>query len=62
MTYDEEIAALEETKKALLSKGVEVNIDACGCCNSPWIKVKIDGEVLLDVEGYELTMIKENEK
>lgn len=37
--------------KELMRRGIEVDIGGCGCCDSPWVKVKIDREVVFDDEG-----------
>lgn len=41
----------EELIAALKERGIELDIGACGCCSSPWVKVKIDGEKVFDDEG-----------
>jgi hypothetical protein len=60
--YDARMAEGEERKKqaikALQRKGVRLNIGACGCCDSPWVSIEIDGELLIDDEDrFELDMI-----
>jgi len=52
---DEERARVE---KALLAKGVRMNIGGCGCCRSPWGTVEVDGVVIVsDVEDMNIEMI-----
>lgn len=38
----------EEVAKELEKRGIKIYIDACGCCNSPWYRIDIDGECVLD--------------
>lgn len=41
----------EEKAKAvakLKELGVELHIGACGCCDSPWVTLKVNGETLVD--------------
>lgn len=50
----------DEVKNELQKRGVEVNAGACGCCQSPWIEVRLDGKKVLETEGEDLEMFKEN--
>lgn len=38
----------EEVAKELEKRGIKIYIDACGCCQSPWYRIDIDGECVLD--------------
>lgn len=46
----------EELKRVLLERGIELSIWGCGCCASPEVTIKIDGEVLVDESKYLLNM------
>ena len=34
---------ISEIKKALKSKGIRMEVNACGCCDSPWVQLEVDG-------------------
>jgi hypothetical protein len=34
----------------LKSHGIEMAVGGCGCCGSPWVYFKYNGEVILDNE------------
>ena len=43
----------------LKEHGVEINISGCGCCDSPWVDISIDGKLIVDDEqNFNITMIK----
>lgn len=50
----------DELEKALEERGIRVNIAGCGCCNSPWVKIEIDGEVVFDEDDADIKMIEED--
>ena len=51
-------ALKERIAKELLARGIRINIDACGCCDSPWVSLEIDGELICeDVQNMDLCMI-----
>ena len=35
----------------LRKRGIQISVNGCGCCGSPWVEVKIDG-VLVVEDGY----------
>lgn len=43
MTKEEVVAKLKEL-------GVELHVGGCGCCGSPWVTLKVNGETLVDDE------------
>lgn len=51
-----------KAKAALKKRGIRVNIGGCGCCDSPWIKIEVDGKVILDDEGKCIYMIEDEDK
>lgn len=53
----EDIKQLEEE---LRKRGIQIQVGGCGCCGSPWIKVAIDGVVILDDSEVDIDMFKEN--
>lgn len=50
----------EEVIKLLKSKGIELSIDGCGCCQSPIVSIIIDGvKVVDDQSNYNIDMLTE---
>ena len=49
---------LDKVKAALLAKGVRLKVGACGCCDSPWVKVEIDGVMVADTDGENIDMFE----
>ena len=43
---------MDEAKKLvehiLRTCGIEMSVNACGCCGSPWVTFKYHGETILD--------------
>ncbi len=55
---------LKIIEDALRAKGIRLQVGSCGCCNSPWIAIEVDGKLLAgeiqpngDVEGDEYAAI-----
>ena len=46
----EKVERLKAAHAALLAKGVDLFVSACGCCNGPTVSLKIDGVTLLEDE------------
>jgi hypothetical protein len=48
MKYEEkdDEEQLKIVMKILKSHGIEMNVSACGCCNSPWISMRYNGELV----------------
>lgn len=58
----EKAAALAKAEAILAEHGIALNIAACGCCCSPWVKMTYRGEFILgtaktDLEKVQLDMI-----
>lgn len=50
----------EEVKELLKAKGVSLNVSGCGCCDSPWVALEIDGVLVVDEGFYNLDMEMSN--
>ena len=44
--------AIDRAEAALLKKGIEIKIEACGCCSSPTVTLIIDEKIILVDEEY----------
>ena len=42
--------------KVLESRGIRMSISGCGCCESPRVKVEVDGKEIFDGENVDLEM------
>lgn len=40
----------ERVKAILKEHGIEMAVGSCGCCGSPWVTFKYEGETILDYE------------
>ena len=45
-------AGIERMKHILRSHDIEMDVGACGCCDSPWVTFIYKGERILDREEY----------
>lgn len=54
-------AAVTKLKEELRKRGIVMQVGGCGCCGSPWLKVEIDGEVILDDDKIYIDMFEEAE-
>ena len=39
---------IEQVKKILKENEIEMSVDGCGCCGSPWVKFVSKGEEIID--------------
>ena len=46
------MATREEIIKILQEKNVEIKVEACGCCQGPWVTLQVDGVLLWNDEVY----------
>jgi len=44
---------------ALKAAGILMSVGACGCCESPWVKMEIAGEVIIDADKASFDMFEE---
>ena len=51
---------IADIKAALLAKGVRLKVAACGCCDSPWVQIEIDGVEIAKIEGQNIDMFEED--
>ncbi len=47
---DEYKAAKQRMIDILKSHGIDMCVGGCGCCGSPWVTFKYNGEIIFDVE------------
>ena len=52
---DDQYAGIKDTLRA---RGIQLNVGGCGCCGSPWVVLEIDGEIVLNEDGFGLTMFE----
>ncbi len=53
MTKEEKI---EKMKEILKSHDIEMSVDGCGCCGSPWVSFVFKGEEIIDEEECNFSM------
>lgn len=47
MTPKEKEEGIKKAVEILRSLGVELSVNGCGCCESPWVDMKFQGETIL---------------
>ena len=47
---DKQNAGIDKVKEIFKELGIRIDIGACGCCESPWVKVEYKGDIILDGE------------
>lgn len=52
---------IERVKAILAEAGIKIDVGACGCCGSPWIKFEYKGEMILDSEGSGIYMFDDEQ-
>ena len=53
---------IAKVKAILKENNIEMDIGGCGCCDSPWVTFKHNGEEILDEDDCNFTMIEEEKK
>ena len=54
--------SMKQVKELLRSLELEVDIEACGCCDSPSVTVRYKGETIVDdQDNFSFRMTKERE-
>lgn len=48
------VARKKEILEILKSRGIELTTGGCGCCGSPFVSIKVDGETLIDEDECNL--------
>ena len=43
-------AKIDRIVKILRDNGIHMSVNACGCCESPWVSFKYRGEVIVQDE------------
>lgn len=46
--YENNEAGKERVIAILKSHGIEMKVGGCGCCGSPWVTFKYNGETIFD--------------
>ena len=50
---------IDEVKRILSERGIEMNVQGCGCCGSPAVSFKCDGKLLVSrVDEFSFEMFK----
>jgi hypothetical protein len=50
---------IDEVKRILSERGIEMNVGGCGCCGSPEVSFKCDGKLLVSrVDNFSFEMFK----
>ena len=39
-------------------KGIEISLGGCGCCESPWLEIEIEGKTVLDCGNFSFSTTK----
>lgn len=47
MNKNEKMKAVADLEKVLHDRGIELEVLGCGCCGSPIVRARIDGEFLI---------------
>lgn len=58
--YETDLENKDKLVALLKDHGFQLNINACGCCESPWITAWFKGEKILDSIGISIQMKREN--
>jgi hypothetical protein len=56
------VAQIEAVKSALRNAGMEMSVDACGCCDGPHVRFVLNGEVIADESGFRFDTSKDGEE
>lgn len=48
MTQESAKTGEQRMIEILKSHGIEMKVDGCGCCGSPWVKFEYHGETIVD--------------
>lgn len=59
MMFDERCQKIKELLEPL---GLKMSVGACGCCDSPWVKIEFKGEVVFDQENASFSTFDEELK
>ena len=56
---DKDYEIAKRITQILKDAGVKISVGSCGCCDSPWVTLVVDGEKLT-CEGYSIDTIDED--
>jgi hypothetical protein len=60
MTLTEKLKQEARVIEEFSKRNIRVEIGGCGCCGSPWVKVEVDKEVILDQDEVFIDMFEGN--
>ena len=45
----------------LRKRGIQISVNGCKCCGSPWVQVKIDGVLVVEDECVEINTLEDDD-